>query len=171
MNYLGNPMPNPCLEQLAAVVDALANEDPALADAIAEMSPDELNAALGGGDNPPAAPQTYARAEKFQRPENYEKIKNVPGGRELWAGANDWEDAWTWAGIHPRNSNGKSEPQRWIHIDHADCPACNGTIDGGGLECRQYAKKRCGQMGAERTQNVRPTAHNPTGGPARGIRG
>ena len=29
---------------------------------------------------------------KFYRPENYDKIKDLPNNKELWAGANDWED-------------------------------------------------------------------------------
>lgn len=84
--------------------------------------------------------------KKFHRPENYEKINDLPGDKELWAGANDWESGWTWAGIYPKGDDAgyKSTPEKWIEIDHSKCPGCKGTLDASsrtdGKACQEYGK-------------------------------
>ncbi len=69
-------------------------------------------------------------ASRFHRPENYDKIRDLPGGRELWAGANDWEAGWTWAWVVPTGGNkredGPVEPEAFVNVDHSDCPGCKG---------------------------------------------
>jgi hypothetical protein len=75
---------------------------------------------------------------RFYRPENYDKIKNLSNGRELWAGANDWEDGWSWAGIHQK---GSKEPFKFLRIDHSECP-CKGTLKSKDKSCMDYAKKQ-----------------------------
>jgi hypothetical protein len=80
-----------------------------------------------------------ARKAVFRRPENYDKISDipslkVPGGAQgyyLMAGANDWENPFTWAGVlHDDDKSDMEgyppEPRAWIEIDHSNCPACHG---------------------------------------------
>ncbi|WP_439627502.1 phage portal protein family protein [Gemmata sp.] len=100
-------------------------------------------------EGPDAAAKRFSAADgdrpkEFSRPENYEKIKDLPGGAELWAGANDWEDAWTWAGIHGSGTSARDDdPVQWLHIDHANCPACRGTVEAPRKnrgECQEFAE-------------------------------
>jgi hypothetical protein len=82
-------------------------------------------------------------AKEFHRPENCDKIADLAGGKELWAGANDWESGWTWAGIHAHDADRDSEPEKWTEIDHADCPHCKGELNAyPGKECMAWSKGR-----------------------------
>ena len=82
----------------------------------------------------------------FHRPENYDKIRDLPNGKELWAGGNDWENGWTWAGIHVKGSHrGEDDPEKWVNVDHAKCPGCHGDNDPTGRTerkaCIDYGKR------------------------------
>lgn len=86
-------------------------------------------------------------SQKFQRPENYDKIRDVKGGKELWAGGNDWESGWTWAGTHDgsRDKDGYiTDPGEWVNISHKKCPGCQGDLNAGSREdkraCQDFAK-------------------------------
>lgn len=90
----------------------------------------------------PQAEAEDAPPKGFHQPENYDKVEDLPGGRALWAGANDWEVGWTWAWI--KDKDGKIVA--WKEVDHKDCPACKGDPDNAdrrpkSTECQAYAKK------------------------------
>lgn len=80
----------------------------------------------------------------FQRPENYDHVRDLDGGESLWGGANDWESGWTWAGVHAADDEKGESPGRWVNISHADCPGCKGTLNAAygksGRACQEYAK-------------------------------
>lgn len=85
---------------------------------------------------------------KFDRPENYDKIADLPNGRELWAGANDWENGWIAASIQKKGDSPRDgdEPIRFLLLDHKACP-CGGKNDGyhgrdADKACRDWAKTR-----------------------------
>lgn len=92
-----------------------------------------------------------AEEDRFHRPENYEKISGAGKGKSLWAGANDWESGWTWAGIHDdkdeeaaRTGDSECDPVKWLSVNHDNCPGCKGTLDANGRkdakECYEYGK-------------------------------
>lgn len=88
--------------------------------------------------------ESKAAAKRFHRPENYDKIRDLPGGRELWAGANDWEAGWTWAWVQHTGGDKSAEPAEWIEVDHSECPGCKGTGEDSSAKadslCVKYGK-------------------------------
>jgi len=88
---------------------------------------------------------------EFHKPENYDKIRDVGEGKELWAGANDWESGWTWAGIHNQSTKNKEldEPIAWININHKSCPGCKGELNAYSRikvkQCQEYGKDKVEQ--------------------------
>lgn len=88
---------------------------------------------------------------KFSIPENYDKIADLSDGKQLWAGANDWEDGWSAAWIQAPKEfprwNGEP-PEKFLMLDHKECPACHGKNDTSesdkatGRDCRDWAKKQ-----------------------------
>lgn len=75
----------------------------------------------------PAASNSVKALQEFHRPENYDRIDAAHRGKGvLWAGANDWEDGWTWAGLHDPSDTHGDNPLTFIQIDHKDCPGCHG---------------------------------------------
>lgn len=90
-----------------------------------------------------------AAGDRFHRPENYDKIRDLPNGRELWAGANDWEAGWTWAWVQKK---GADEPEQFLRVDHAACPGCKGTGEDSSAKadslCVRYGKKRVAEWAA-----------------------
>jgi uncharacterized protein (TIGR02996 family) len=95
-------------------------------------------------------PTQFARdTKKFSRPENYDKIQDLPDNKELWAGANDWECGWTWAWIDSgkKDKDGnREEPEKFLEVDHSKCPACHGDPDSltrkTEKQCQEYAKQQ-----------------------------
>ena len=88
-----------------------------------------------------------ADSKRFFKPENYDKIEELPNGRELWAGANDWECGWTWAWLQPKGmKNDGEEPEAFLRVDHSKCPGCHGDPDEmhskGEKECIKFAKDK-----------------------------
>ena len=81
-----------------------------------------LAGAAGGYASRPAETPTKA-ASAFHRPENYDPVADMPRGRKLYAGANDWEAGWTWAWVQ---RDGDGEPEEFFRVDHSDCPGCKG---------------------------------------------
>ncbi len=99
-------------------------------------------------------------ADKFSRPENYDKLRELPDGRELWIGANDWENGFSWAWIvSPEEAVSVKDmdgmPDSFLMIDHAKCPGCHGKngepySDKKKLqECRDYAGKMVDEWASE----------------------
>lgn len=81
--------------------------------------------------------------ERFRCPENFDKIKDLKGGLELWAGANDWEVGWTWAAIYPKGTDGRKQrltPKKWLKVDHSKC-VCGGHSDTS--DCKERDTKEC----------------------------
>lgn len=75
-----------------------------------------------------SGPASKAAADgRFFRPENYDKVRDLPDGRELWAGANDWEAGWTWAWVQNKAAGSATDPAEYTRVDHAACPGCKGT--------------------------------------------
>lgn len=114
-------------------------------------------------------------SERFHLPENYDKIKDLPNGKQLWAGANDWESGWSYAWIQDKKSpdNGHSRvdtsPTSFIEIDHSKCPGCHGNNsndeDGPAnreeeLACQAYAKSQVAKWAKTVIVNANPEGCN-----------
>ena len=134
------------------------------------------------GAKPPEGPKagaqlsTESEPKRFYRPENYEKIKDLKGGKELWAGANDWESGWTWAGIHAaglahQQRSKSNEPEKWTEIDHADCPHCKGELNAYGKTgrgCYSWSKDRVEEWLKSKSRELSTTfdeSEHPRGQP------
>lgn len=79
--------------------------------------------------------------DKFHKPENYDKIQDLPGGLEMWAGANDWGCGWTWVWLM---KPGGKEPVKYQKIDHSQC-VCKNDPD----EMKTALEKQCLAYGKE----------------------
>lgn len=93
----------------------------------------------------------------FHKPENYDKIVDLPDNKELWAGANDWENGWSWGWIARCLGGRHGKPEIFVRVDHSKCPGCKGEngepySDKKKLaECREYAKKIVFDWASEKT--------------------
>ncbi len=115
-----------------------------------------------GDTGRPIAGQLIAttNAERFFKPENYDKVADLPDGKQLWAGGNDWECGWTWAWIVD-GSNRDVMPDRWLKVDHSKCPFCKGDPDAvyssrkGTRGCQDWAKRQVAEWaGVNLTTNA-----------------
>ncbi len=75
----------------------------------------------------PAAPgmDKKSAAGGFQRPENYDCISKLEKADvEIWAGANDWEEAntWMWAVHRPKGPDVNNESLVWVELKYPDLP-------------------------------------------------
>lgn len=99
---------------------------------------------------------------RFFRPENYDKVRELPDGRELWAGANDWEAGWSWAWVQSPDA---AEPDEWIEVGHEGCPGCGGHNSNGG-EFPAGDDKKCQEFAAGRVEKwARRTGAKAMGAP------
>jgi hypothetical protein len=118
-------------------------------------------------------PQEKSLKGKFHKPENYDRIRDLPDGREFWAGANDWECGWSRAWIQGKGQKvgyGHAPPEKWIEIDHSKCPGCKGENSTGEVKkedeqaCISFAKEQAEQWLKSQTEKAMSALSETSGG-------
>lgn len=127
---------DPLAQLLAGVGDP--NAEPAAPGDV--ENPDVGSASAG------SLPGAVRKAIKFHKPENYDKVKDLPEGRELWVGQNDWESGTTWGWVQKKESGRDGNPIAFINVSHDDCPGCRGELDadytGDAKKCNAHGRRK-----------------------------
>lgn len=147
--------------------------------------PNEAAGEAGGGEPGAVAEMHAAKKAKpvqnartlsggFHRPENYDKIADLGHGRQLWAGANDWESGWTSAWI-TTDQAAHGEPLAWIDVDHSQCRGCGGDPGNEHPEdeeaCLRFSKQQVMKWANSPTQNTKDRRVAPSAPSWAGSRG